>query len=423
MLRDTSKEEVRAEAARLAGAFAGGRSVPRVKVRYTTGKFHCTGHCKTRRGEIVLSLPEGVSRPQALALVVHEVAHWLADPEAHHGEEWRSLVRACALAYEVHLDLDQLPCSKAALHAALRQGLALRLAEEQHAAHDPEPVATVVLQGERREVVLEKIRKLLALAAGADSEHEAGLAAARAARLLRVYRLDVSEVDEVDDTDPLVDAWVSIGVRRRSAWRVDLGFGLASVLGVYALSYTQGGRKDPSAHSGRDTASFRLFGRRSAVAVVSYLYHYLLREIDHLGKQAVRLAASPDSSQVLSYTLSGGGSARRYGRSFRLGAVAGVLVQLRSREAHREAARQAAAASACEERSLVLASRDYDRAKEWALDGLRVKVRGSLQLKGARDGGAFSQGKQAGRSIRLSAGVSGGQAQRRITDQKEETDV
>lgn len=62
-----------------------------------------SGHAKTYRGEIVLTVAPGLGREWLEAIVVHEAAH-CACPDEHHGRTWRSTyIRAMRELYGVRV--------------------------------------------------------------------------------------------------------------------------------------------------------------------------------------------------------------------------------------------------------------------------------------------------------------------------------
>jgi len=62
-----------------------------------------SGHAKTHRGEIVLTVAPGLGREWLEAIVVHEAAH-CACPDEHHGRTWRSTyIRAMRELYGVRV--------------------------------------------------------------------------------------------------------------------------------------------------------------------------------------------------------------------------------------------------------------------------------------------------------------------------------
>lgn len=85
----------------------------------------------------------------------------------------------------------------------------------------------------RLDALLDKVRKLLALATS-PNPHEAALAAARAQRMIEVHRLERwldAEAQVADDPDPIVDARDEplVSAKRIRPWRVALACALAEV--------------------------------------------------------------------------------------------------------------------------------------------------------------------------------------------------
>ncbi|MEQ1506614.1 MAG: DUF2786 domain-containing protein, partial [Myxococcota bacterium] len=94
------------------------------------------------------------------------------------------------------------------------------------------------------EDVLDRVRKLLALATS-PNVHEAALAAARAQALIERHRLEdwlAAEQDSAGDPDPIVHAWheplaVARKIRR---WKAALASVLAEVNGCVAYTARRG---------------------------------------------------------------------------------------------------------------------------------------------------------------------------------------
>jgi hypothetical protein len=149
------------------------------------------------------------------------------------------------------------------------------------------------------EKIIDRVRKLLALAEGAGSEHEAASAAARATALIAEYQLTEAELRVADATLPpepieksaRLEPEVPLTGRKRVAWRETIALAVAKDLGVrmhwtYTRDWSNGGRK---------CSDVRGFGRESSIQTWRYTCQYLWRAIDELaeaegtsGSQSVR---------------------------------------------------------------------------------------------------------------------------------------
>lgn len=118
--------------------------------------------------------------------------------------------------------------------------------------------------------VLDRVRKLLALATS-PNVHEAAAAAARAQRLIAEHRLegwlDASEADPIEDArdEPLEVA------RRLRRWKIVLACALADANGCVAYTATRG-----------DEEAIVLVGRARDRAAVRELWDWLVKRIEWL---------------------------------------------------------------------------------------------------------------------------------------------
>ena len=136
--------------------------------------------------------------------------------------------------------------------------------------------------------ILDRVRKLFALADHSDNEAEAALAASRAAKLMEEYqlteafvRLDNPEVK----AEPIVrearlEPDAPLTNRKRIAWKETISSVVAKDLGVHEFFRWH------TSFGGRRSADVRGFGRESAVQTWQYTCQYLWRQIDELAEQA-----------------------------------------------------------------------------------------------------------------------------------------
>lgn len=154
------------------------------------------------------------------------------------------------------------------------------------------------------EAVLDRVRKLLALATS-PNVHEAAAAAARAQRLIEQHRLEgwlAAEQAEHDDPDPIEDARDEPleTARRIRKWKLVLAGGLADVNGcvVYTLRAPDGER-------------LVLVGRSRDRGAVRALWDWLTKRIEWLS------------------ATEGGKRSRSWHDAFRIGAAETIVERLR----------------------------------------------------------------------------------------------
>lgn len=150
------------------------------------------------------------------------------------------------------------------------------------------------------DAVLDRVRKLLALA-GSPNVHEAAAAAARAQRLIAEHRLEAWLDASTSETDPIEDARdepLETG-RRLRKWKIALAVALADVNGCVAYTADRG-----------PESSIVLVGRARDRAAVRELWDWLAKRIEWLS------------------ATEGAGRPRDWHEAFRIGAVDTVAERL-----------------------------------------------------------------------------------------------
>mgnify|MGYP003144901450 CR=1 FL=1 len=245
------------------------------------------------------------------------------------------------------------------------------------------------MEGLNSNKIIERIRKLLSLAEG-SSGHEAETAAAMARRLMREHAVSQATVEESDrPNDPLVRVRVSfdgLKLRRNSDilgysrtrtawWKREL----ASAVGRYL---------DLRSAYNRGTNVWWFYGYQSDVEVAIYLYDICARQINDACKAHV-------DSLKHSYMCWSPGRSRTAGTEFRQSAVGGLRSKFR--ELKRTEQNE-------DPTGFALMVNRKNAVNRW------VESNFSFGSAGSGWGGNASHsraGWNAGREIRLNAGVSG----------------
>lgn len=222
-----------------------------------------------------------------------------------------------------------------------------------------------------RTEMLEKVRKLLALA-GSDNEHEAAAAAARAASIMERYEIEAADLGNLDDEpEEIEETTFDDHGGRLTRWRAVLASILAQASGCAV--YTVGGR-------------IQIVGKPSDVERAGILFRYCREEIERL---AIRHAR---------------GQGRAYANAYRHGCVSAIGTSIRQEAAKTQRAAQEAGNTS----ALVLVDRQkaantHMHQVHGSMRASRSQVSSAAGLRAGRaDGAAIYGGRSrvgAGRYI------------------------
>jgi hypothetical protein len=223
------------------------------------------------------------------------------------------------------------------------------------------------------EQVIERIRKLLALAQSSNP-HEAALAAERATAIAQRHNLDLARIGSIED-ERYVQRELDVG--GAAPWRWLLMSAVARANFCRALRRRV---------AGRFQSEMFLVGERHNIAVCEFLYAFLAGEVDRLAERGWRRARAVYGDWV---------QARTWKNDFRRGAVATITERLAERTADFAAESPAAGA-------LVL---DKEAALEAALLRLHPDApTRTVRLRALSD--AFTQGQREAGGIELRDALS-----------------
>ena len=228
-----------------------------------------------------------------------------------------------------------------------------------------------------RAKILERIRKLLAMAADVSSPNEAAIAARRAKALMEEYNVAHGDVLAAEMTEADFERSVhGEAFYSFPGWLSTLALGVAKYCDV-RVGFVY--KRDPQ---GFRTKSLIFSGEKSDIAVCTYLYDYLNRSIRRLAEQH------------------GGGRAER--GAFRLGAVIAVVERLESMKAEETIERgqvSNAKALVLVNKKLAIIDKLYGRQRERAGRGRYVDERNY------RAGQAAGQGLAINRALGSARGT------------------
>ena len=228
--------------------------------------------------------------------------------------------------------------------------------------------------------IIDKVRKLRALATSSNA-HEAAAAAAAADRLIQEHRIAEAELHAATPESP-VDGGILVVDGVRGVWRGQLAVSLARTYGC-AVHYT-------SVPGGK---ALKVYGTPSDVETVKYMFAWLDAEANRLVRKATITVATGVHVPVK-------GVRARSGWFF--GFVQGVREQLR---ASTEAA-AAAAQSSGHGAALVVVQGAVARADAF-MRGLNPGL-SKVRSRTNYDSGAVASGRAAGSSVHLGKAMSQG---------------
>lgn len=242
--------------------------------------------------------------------------------------------------------------------------------------------------------IIERVRKLLAMAESTDSVAEAAVAAARAAELMAQHELSEAEIRaaagaEAAPPEPIVRDAIIPGqekAKRRVAWKQTIASAAARAFHCH-LWFRQ--------------AEFRLLGRTSNTQAASYVITHLWREVDTLTEAAWNEAVA--AGRVRTDRL----AAKTWRANFRLGAAARLAERLyeQQRAPAVPAPQTPGASGASGASTMALAIVDRDReevVEEWKTMTRRWRSSRGLSGTTTRVRDAYHQGREAGGAISLS---------------------
>lgn len=240
------------------------------------------------------------------------------------------------------------------------------------------------------EKILDKVRKLLALAESADI-HEAAAAAARAQTIIDKHKVDIALLQEEEQEEEREDEAVHrcldfplFDCSQMPTWKWLLAWRLCEVNDCRPWTNT-------TYEGGEWARTVFVIGRDSDAQTIQYMHRYLVTEIDRLSKDHK-------------------GKGRTWLNNFRLGAVAEIGKRLKEkRQYDRKALKQGAeeqVQAGGDAQALVKVENALARLQErdemvdsWMkFNKIKYSSGGS---GGAHDEGAFATGRDAGAGVSL----------------------
>jgi hypothetical protein len=227
--------------------------------------------------------------------------------------------------------------------------------------------------------VIDRVRKLLALAGNNTSSAEATVAAAMANKLIEEHRLSTADLEGKEDSfvEPIVEADDYVYQSGRiNPWKANL---VRVLTRFYGCAYWNDCTWEIT---GRQVSRYRLVGRQSDIQLVNFMYAWLSTE-------CTRLSASEAK-----------GRGRVFVASYCEGFVDGINIQFKASRLQAQATATSAAIVKIDARGEESKTALYNMHTN-----LRTKKSSSYSQ---RDGQAFAAGQSRGKSVHLGASIGSG---------------
>lgn len=234
----------------------------------------------------------------------------------------------------------------------------------------------------RHEKILDRIKKLLSLA-NSSNEHEAALAAAQAAKLMMEHNIAEAQLDSHEASENVGEIDLD-SAGKLAKWKGIVLSGLTQAFDCKAYS-----TRKYDVYKGKTV--YKVVGQPSKTSTITYMYSYLVGEIDRLANVAYR-------EEAMECEASGVGrpGARAWKNSFRVGAAS--VIQKRLLEERKTVRAEAKAAG----QSLVRIDKDALAVKDFVKENVGNLRKSSAARTSSRSG--YAAGKAAGGNVSLGGG-------------------
>lgn len=237
---------------------------------------------------------------------------------------------------------------------------------------------------EKHTKIVELVTKLKKLSVNNSNKEEAALAAQRMQELATKYKISQAEILEAEEDKPEINQHEFYTEKgpRFTRWKLQLAYRLAQINGCAAIR-SQGYKYK---HSGRiDPAKMIIVGTVESVQIVTYMFAYIVKEIERLSKKA-----------LVKYNLElgqYGKGGKSYANAFKVGAADMVIRRLN--EQRSDIVQE-------NENALVVIDREYNQSLTWLENQFAVKRSNCSPRASNADG--YYDGLDAGKNIGLGGG-------------------
>lgn len=245
----------------------------------------------------------------------------------------------------------------------------------------------------QQEKILDRIKKLLSLA-NSSNEHEAALAAARATKLMLEHGIAEAQLEETDERENVGKIELEEGTKLPK-WKSVVLNGLSIAFDcIHYYSRRRG------AYGKRSTV-FIVVGQPSKTATITYMYTYLVKEIERLADAAYGEEARECQASGIERP-----GARAWKNAFRVGAA--QTIASRVIKENKKVRAQAKAAG----QSLVRIDQDKTAVEVFVKNTVGPLGAGSGIKVSSRSG--YAAGAAAGKNVGLGGGKGLGAGNKRL---------
>lgn len=224
--------------------------------------------------------------------------------------------------------------------------------------------------------IIEKISNLRKLSTSSNA-NEAAVAAAMADKLIAKYRLSEAELEIKEEkiSQPEFDDGFVYETKRITKWKNSLILFLSKHYGcaVYnSIGYDN--------NSGRSISRYKLVGSKEDMSIVKYMFSWLTGEVERLCHKESK------------------GKGHVYANSFCIGAISGIIEQMRASKKEVE--------NSASSTALAIVSNKFETANEFMNNNLKLSKPKVSTNHNRIDYGAYNKGVEAGKNIHLGKVIS-----------------
>lgn len=234
------------------------------------------------------------------------------------------------------------------------------------------------------EKILTRIQRLLAMSKDVSSPNEAAIAARRAASMMQKHNLEEADVLIKDlVNDDIIDHVANVGYKTIPHWMMWLTIPVAHLMDCEARLYRVGSSK-----------AVAFLGQKDDAQVAAWIFGYLVEQVGRLSKKY---------RAKMRKQYGGAGHGTNMG-DYREGVVSEILISIRELMAEREHELKGHTTGT----ALVVVKKDLIEQKFG-----KTKYKDGKR-RGVADAGAYYDGREDGKSVRINQAIGSDGAQQRV---------